>query len=107
MTTEDQQEYAEAHRGLGSMRGDARKRETATLNSELRVAPTDSVTDSVADSFTPEQRAAIEADVLRRVAEEGPVHFAMTHRQPQFRGMNVVDPAWLRAEADRIEEGAR
>ena len=42
-------------------------------------------------------RAAIEADVLRRVAERG----------VQNRRLHVTAAAWLRAEADRVEGETR
>lgn len=157
MTTEDQQEYVEAHRGLGSMRGDARKREEATLNSGFRVAAeqvADSI-DSVTDSVSPEQhacnrdgefdrsvcvacggayaacsvcgtyycectlpagdvdtptigskiRAAIEADVLRRVTkrlDEDPRRGCGDWLDGYCDALDALD-----AEADRIEEGSR
>lgn len=47
---------------------------------------------SVTDSVGSEQRAAIEADVLRRVADQSDGWITVTE---------------LRAEADRIEGGAR
>lgn len=61
---------------------------------------------SVTDSFTPEQRAAIEADVLRQVADE----WEASRIQVTVAGVGapgLMPVSRLRAEADRIEEEAR
>lgn len=69
---------------------------------------------SVTDSVSPEQRAAIEADYARRLAEKwqtGGWTALIDNPAPPgaipsiWAGQVVTD--WLRAEADRIEEGAR
>lgn len=43
------------------------------------------------------------ARALEEAAERGPIHFAMTHVSPRWRGYNhLVTTDWLRSEAARI-----
>jgi hypothetical protein len=42
---------------------------------------------------------------LREAADEGPLHFAATHRNRDARGWNVVEADWLRARAAAAAAG--
>jgi hypothetical protein len=50
--------------------------------------------------------ADAKAEALREAADDGPLHFAATHTGRAARGWNVVEAAWLRDRAARIEHEA-